>query len=76
MVNKLKCPKCGGDKVVLQVCYDMGDTILEDGSPALVEDWGCRCRDCGASINALKTYKFVGFDGVTVIPPISSGSQK
>ena len=57
MIEKLKCPKCGGAHIVEDDCYD---TI--SGENHTIKELICgHCETCGADLQWETVYKFVGY---------------
>lgn len=60
MTNKLTCPKCGGTHIAEDDCYDT--TIGENDT---YREYICgTCEDCGANLQWVRVYKFVGYDDI------------
>lgn len=60
MTKELKCPKCGGMRIVEKDCYD---TInAEDNT--IKELWCGFCGDCGTDLQWETVYQFIGYDEI------------
>lgn len=60
MTNELKCPKCGGTRIVIEDCYN---TIHDENN--IIKDCYCGCcEDCGADVQWDAVYQFIGYDAI------------
>lgn len=59
MTNELKCPKCGGTRIVEDDCYETNHDI-----GAVIELYCGHCEDCGADIAWEAVYQFIGYDAI------------
>ena len=60
MTNELKCPKCGGTRIVEEDCYDM-----ERGGYNTIKELYCgHCEDCGIDVQWEVVYQFIGYDAI------------
>lgn len=60
MTDKLKCPKCGGARIVKEDCYD---TIR--GENNTIKELCCgHCEDCGIDVQWEVVYQFIGYDEI------------
>lgn len=62
MTNELKCPKCGSTNIEEYDCYD---TI--HGEEETFKELYCgNCVNCGADLQWVKVYKFVGYEDIEI----------
>ncbi len=60
MQKELKCPKCGSTNVEEYDCFDVAteETVIH-------RRYFCgNCADCGADLQWVQVYKFVGYDEI------------